>query len=93
MQISDGVSFTGQGALRGYKDTLTPLFIMIIAFWLFALPVGYSIGLTDLFVPAQGAFGMWIGLCAGVILSSILVFIRLNQTTNKAINDKNFKVF
>lgn len=93
MQISDGVSFTGQGALRGYKDTLAPLFIMIIAFWLFALPVGYSIGLTDLFVPAQGAFGMWIGLCTGVLLSSILVFIRLNRTTNKAINDKNFKVF
>lgn len=93
MQVSDGISFTGQGALRGYKDTLAPLFIMIIAFWLFALPLGYSIGLTNFFVPAQGAFGMWIGLCAGVILSSILVFIRLNQTTNKAIDDKNFKVF
>ena len=25
-------SFTGQGALRGYKDTLAPLYIMIIAF-------------------------------------------------------------
>ena len=48
MQISDGISFTGQGALRGYKDTLAPLYIMIIAFWCFGLPIGYILGLTDI---------------------------------------------
>ena len=93
MQLSDGVSFTGQGALRGYKDTLAPLYIMIIAFWCFGLPIGYVLGLTDLIVSSQGAIGMWIGLCFGVLLASFLVFIRLDQTTKRAINDKNFKVF
>jgi len=93
MQLSDGVSFTGQGALRGYKDTLAPMYIMIIAFWFFGLPVGYSLGLTDIFVSAQGAYGMWIGMCCGVILASILVYFRLDKTTKKAINDKDFKVF
>ena len=27
MQLSDGISFTGQGALRGYKDTLSLIHI------------------------------------------------------------------
>jgi MATE family multidrug resistance protein len=93
MQLSDGVSFTGQGALRGYKDTLAPMYIMILAFWFFGLPIGYSLGLTDIFIPALGAYGMWIGMCCGVILASILVFFRLDKTTKKAISDKNFKVF
>ena len=93
MQLSDGVSFTGQGALRGYKDTLAPMYIMILAFWFFGLPIGYSLGLTDTFIPALGAYGMWIGMCCGVILASILVFFRLDKTTKKAITDKNFKVF
>ena len=93
MQISDGISFTGQGALRGYKDTLAPLYIMIIAFWCFGLPIGYMLGLTDILLPSLGAQGMWIGLCIGVLLASLLVFLRLNKTTKRAINDKNFKVF
>ena len=93
MQISDGISFTGQGALRGYKDTLAPLYIMIIAFWCFGLPIGYMLGLTDILIPSQGAKGMWIGLCFGVLLASLLVFLRLDKTTKRAINDKNFKVF
>ena len=93
MQLSDGISFTGQGALRGYKDTYAPMYIMIIAFWCFGLPIGYSLGLTDFFVPAQGAYGMWIGMCCGVILASILVLFRLDKTTKKAIQDKNFKIF
>ena len=93
MQISDGISFTGQGALRGYKDTLAPLYIMIIAFWCFGLPIGYILGLTDILIPSQGAKGMWIGLCFGVLLASLLVFLRLDKTTKRAINDKNFKVF
>ena len=93
MQISDGISFTGQGALRGFKDTLAPLYIMIIAFWCFGLPIGYVLGLTDILIPSQGAKGMWIGLCFGVLLASLLVFLRLDKTTKRAINDKNFKVF
>ena len=93
MQISDGISFTGQGALRGYKDTLAPLYIMIIAFWCFGLPIGYMLALTDILLPSQGAKGMWIGLCFGVLLASLLVFLRLDKTTKRAINDKNFKVF
>ena len=92
MQLSDGISFTGQGALRGYKDTYAPMYIMIIAFWCFGLPIGYSLGLTDLIFPALGAYGMWIGMCWRYF-ASILVLFRLDKTTKRAIQDENFKIF
>ena len=57
-QITDGIAFSGMGALRGYKDTRVPLLIMIIAYWVVGMPLGYNISLTDNIIEPIGALGM-----------------------------------
>ncbi|HBZ38537.1 MAG TPA: MATE family efflux transporter, partial [Balneola sp.] len=40
-QISDGLQVGGFGALRGLKDTRTPMIVNFIAYWLIGFPIGY----------------------------------------------------
>jgi MATE family multidrug resistance protein len=72
------------GALRGYKDTRVPLLIMIIAYWVVGMPLGYNISLTDNIIEPIGALGMWIGMAAGMFILSILVLWRLNLVSKNS---------
>ncbi len=83
-QITDGIAFSGMGALRGYKDTRVPLLIMIIAYWVVGMPLGYNISLTDNIIEPIGALGMWIGMAAGMFILSILVLWRLNLVSKNS---------
>ena len=70
--------------LRGYKDTRVPLLIMIIAYWVVGMPLGYNISLTDNIIEPIGALGMWIGMAAGMFILSILVLWRLNLVSKNS---------
>ena len=72
------------GALRGYKDTRVPLLIMIVAYWVVGMPLGYNISLTDNIIEPIGALGMWIGMAAGMFILSILVLWRLNLVSKNS---------
>ena len=37
-QIFDGIQITSSGALRGFEDTRTPMFIGILSYWIVASP-------------------------------------------------------
>jgi MATE family multidrug resistance protein len=63
-QIFDGLQVVVTGALRGLGDTRTPMICHLLGYWAVGLPLGYML----CFRAGWGAFGMWIGLCAGVIL-------------------------
>ena len=76
-QIADVIQVTCISALRGYKDTQIPLAIMLLSFWGIGLPLGYALTFTDLFGPAMGAAGFWIGLTGGLISASLLLGTRL----------------
>jgi len=59
------------GALRGSGDTRTPMFAILVAYWLIGLPVGALL----CFPFGRGALGIWIGLCVGlVIIGSALLW-------------------
>ncbi len=69
-QLFDGLQTVATGALRGSGDTRTPMFANLIAYWFIGLPAGYVL----CFRLGWGAFGVWIGLCAGLIMiGSILL--------------------
>lgn len=76
-QISDALQVTAAGALRGYKDTRMPMFIMLLSFWIISLPIGYTLSLTDIFGPPLYARGFWFGLVLGLTITSILLILRL----------------
>ncbi|MAL98449.1 MAG: MATE family efflux transporter [Alteromonadaceae bacterium] len=76
-QIADVIQVTAIGALRGYKDTRVPLYIMLLSFWGVCLPLGYVLTFTDMLVPALGAAGFWVGLTVGLASASILLGTRL----------------
>ena len=76
-QFSDAIQAAANGALRGYKDTRTPMFLACFAYWGVALPVGYSYAMTDLFGPAMGVSGFWVGIVSGLTLAACFMVTRL----------------
>ncbi|MEH6937158.1 MATE family efflux transporter [Bacillus sp. JJ664] len=77
-QLFDAFAAPIQGALRGYKDVNVTLLMMILAYWIIALPVGYVLKNTEL-----GAKGYWIGLIVGLSVSAITLTYRLIQLQNQ----------
>ncbi|MDF2946574.1 MAG: efflux family protein [Bacillales bacterium] len=72
-QLSDAVAAPIQGALRGYRDVNATMIMMIISYWLIALPCGYLlVKYTD-----WGAKGYWIGLIIGLAVSASTLLGRL----------------
>ena len=76
-QIVDVIQVVAVNALRGYKDTTLPMFIIVLAFWAVCLPLGYVLAYTSYVVPAMGAAGYWVALTAGLAIAAILLTWRL----------------
>jgi MATE family multidrug resistance protein len=76
-QISDAVQVISANALRGYKDTTWMLAMCIISYWFLGLPLGVVLGLTDYWVPAMEAQGLWIGIIIGLSVAALLLHFRM----------------
>lgn len=77
-QFSDTVQVVSAGALRGYKDTKSILYITFVSYWLVGLTVGLVLGITDWIVPKMGPYGFWIGFIIGLSTAAVLLAWRLN---------------
>jgi len=75
-QIPDALATPAQGILRGYHDTRMALVLNIMAYWVIALPLGYTLGLTDWLGPALEARGFWISLVIGLSVAALLLLSR-----------------
>jgi len=84
-QFSDAIQVIAAGALRGYQDTRVTMILTLFAYWGIGLPVGYVLGLTDLFGPASGPNGLWEGLIAGLTCAALMLAIRLARSSAKHI--------
>lgn len=80
-QFSDAIQLACTGALRGYKETRSPLIICFIAYWLLGLPVGYWLAEYQGF----GAGGYWYGILIGLSLAAVLLIHRLIRVSNHAL--------
>ncbi len=80
-QLSDGVQVVALGALRGLKDVKTPTIITLIAYWGIGLPMSYALGFTL----GLGLQGIWYGLTLGLTTAAVLLFLRFNYISKKAV--------
>jgi len=83
-QLPDGIQMGALGSLRGYKDTFIPMILLLISYWVFAMPIGYY--LTNFgFGDPYGAQGMWYGMIIGLTIFSFLSIFRLRWVMNSKI--------
>jgi multidrug resistance protein, MATE family len=79
-QLFDATQVCAIGALRGYKVTLMPMVLMLIAFWAIGIPAGTWLayrgfsGFSWVSILGGGepmkVYGFWVGLFAGLVLVS-----------------------
>ncbi|MEM7281207.1 MAG: MATE family efflux transporter [Pseudomonadota bacterium] len=74
-QISDGLQVGAMGALRGFKDTRTPLAISVVAYWLIGFPMAYVFGV----ILAMGPQYVWWALVAGLSTAALLLGYRFHR--------------
>ncbi len=86
-QLGDGVQVVSLGVLRGMEDTRIPTWLTLIAYWGTALPLAYLCG----FVFNLGVYGVWIGLCLGLIMAAVLLSIRFFKMTKKLLENPEFE--
>lgn len=80
-ELSDGVQVAANGALRGMKDTIHPLWLTLAAYWLVSVPLSWYFGLERKFGPQ----GLWFGLVVGLTIMAILLVWRFNRLTKRKI--------
>jgi MATE family multidrug resistance protein len=80
-QLSDATQVAAACAIRGYKVTRGPMLIQLLAFWVFALPVGCLLGLWK----EMAAAGFWIGLVLGLTIAAILLTAYLRALSNSRV--------
>ena len=78
-QFFDGLQITATGALRGAGNTHAGLVVQIIGYWIIGLPIGYVIAFRN----HHGAVGLWLGLCAGLIVAGTALTTIWHRTTKK----------
>lgn len=78
-QLFDGTQVIGLGILRGMGDVNIPAFITFLAYWILGIPVGYLLGIQF----KMGAIGIWYGLTLGLMVASLLLFIRFQAISKK----------
>ncbi len=81
----DSLQMSCSGALRGYKDARGPLVIQVIAFWVIAFPIAYSLALTDYWGEPMGVFGFWAGLIIASSIASLSMLYRWNLVSKDKI--------
>ncbi|HEY6766521.1 MAG TPA: MATE family efflux transporter [Candidatus Sulfotelmatobacter sp.] len=74
-QLFDGVQTVATGALRGAGETKIPMIANFIAYWLIGLPFGYVL----CFRMNWGVLGIWIGLCAGLMMIGSVLLVAWNS--------------
>ncbi|MBL20129.1 MAG: MATE family efflux transporter [Flavobacteriaceae bacterium] len=81
-QIFDGAQVVALGSLRGLQDVRIPTWITFLAYVLIGVPVMLYLSKEA----AMGARGVWIGLCLGLVVSSLLLYLRFRYLSNKLIH-------
>ena len=84
-QLFDATQVCAIGALRGYKITLMPMVLMLIAFWAVGVPSGTWLGYHGIGAGPMQVYGFWIGLVIGLVLVSAGLALGLRTVAERAL--------
>ncbi len=85
-QLSDVTQVMTSSAIRGYKVTRSPMVVQLVAFWVFALPLGCALGLAPEWLPwrpaqPMQAQGFWIALVVGLGVGALGLSVLLHRVS------------
>jgi MATE family multidrug resistance protein len=76
-QLFDGLQVTMLGALRGLEDVTLPFGMLLVAYFVLALPVGWLFA----FELNAGSVGIWYGYLLGLFSISMFLLLRFRWLT------------
>jgi MATE family multidrug resistance protein len=76
-QLFDGLQAVASRALRGMKDTLVPMWIASLGYWVLGVGCGWIL----CFPLGYGAVGLWWGLSIGLMVTGVALLWRLLART------------
>jgi MATE family multidrug resistance protein len=79
-QLFDGVLLVIANALRGLRDTRSPLWIAAAGYWVIGLVAGFWL----CFPMGQGATGLWLGLIGGALAAIVMMSLRYRTRISQA---------
>ena len=82
-QLVDDAQATCLGALRGYKDTRTPMLVAFLAYWCLGFPAGLCLGFGAFGLPNLGVYGFWCGLTAGLSVAAAAMLLRFRWLSRR----------
>ena len=78
-QTFDAIQVNAAGALRGFHNTKTTMFVTFISYWVIGLGLGYIFTFTDWITQPMGVTGFWLGIVIGLTLAAILLSLKLRN--------------
>jgi MATE family multidrug resistance protein len=78
-QIADGLQATAAGALRGFRDTVVPLFLASGSYWLVGIPMAYF--LSE--VRSLEGWGVWVGMAMALVICAVSMVTRIVWTLSR----------
>lgn len=83
-QFFDDSQVTAVGALRGFKDTRTTMWVAMLSYWGVGLPVGAALGFGWIPVEGfEGVRGFWVGLIAGLGVAAVVLCARFRWLSHR----------
>ena len=74
----DGIQAAASGALRGIKDTRTPMVYIVLAYWVLGIPLSWWLGIEQ----GQRGEGIWIGLIVGLTAAAASLTLRFHRRSS-----------
>jgi MATE family multidrug resistance protein len=81
--VFDGLQAVASRALRGLRDTLIPMWIAAVGYWL----VGIGGGVLLAFEFGFGPSGLWMGLAGGLMVTGVILTWRFIKRTRPPMHD------
>jgi MATE family multidrug resistance protein len=84
---ADGLQVCAIGALRGYHVTFSPMILVLLAYWVLAIPLGYGLahrGVLPWGLEPAGLYGYWIGLLSGLVFAALALSLMLHRVIGRS---------